>query len=247
MTDDGLHTSPRETRAEEREDRQGGGPSILLSGGDERSEPESLTSSSVRECETDDTRNGTADGRGEAAPAAALPCLSSNNCIGKGVVGYRPPPLSPYRKKSRHRLVTAVEWMVENYGLNCVGLLTLSFGVPGTGRGSLETQELREQAKDLDFVQKRWHSLNTNILSKRYPDWICIPDPFAISDDPKKDAERIIQTRAKTIEILKKAGFGKPHIRWSDGQMAAVVADLKNSQMYIEQEGEVVGKWPILQ
>ena len=74
-----------------------------------------------------------------------------------------------------------------------------------------------------------------------------IQDPFAISDDPKKDAERIIQNRAKTIDILKEAGFGKPHIRWSDGQTAAVVADLKNSQMYIEQEGEVVGKWPILQ
>ncbi|HXB58528.1 MAG TPA: hypothetical protein VNU95_03140 [Candidatus Acidoferrales bacterium] len=166
-----------ETRAKEREDRQGGGHSSLLSGGDERSEPESLISSSTREGETDDARDGAADGRGEAAPAAALPCLSSNNCIGKGNDGFQPSLLSPYRKKSRHRLISAVKWMVEKYGLNNVGLLTLSFGVPGSGRGSAETQELREQAKDLDFVQKRWHSLNTNILSKRYPDWICIPEP----------------------------------------------------------------------
>jgi len=71
----------------------------------------------------------------------------------------------------------AVEWMVKKYGINHVGLLTLTFGVPGSGRGSQATRELREQAKDLEFVQKRWHSLNTNIIARRYPDWICIPEP----------------------------------------------------------------------
>jgi hypothetical protein len=44
-------------------------------------------------------------------------------------------------------------------------------------RGSQATKELREQAKDLEFVQKRWHLLNTNIIAKRYPDWICILEP----------------------------------------------------------------------
>lgn len=71
----------------------------------------------------------------------------------------------------------AIEWMVKKHGLNNVGLLTLTFGVPSSGRGSQATKELREQAKDLEFVQKRWHSLNTNIIAKRYPDWICIPEP----------------------------------------------------------------------
>lgn len=71
----------------------------------------------------------------------------------------------------------AIEWMVKKHGLNHVGLLTLTFGVPGSGRGSQATKELREQAKDLEFVQQRWHSLNTNIIAKRYPDWICIPEP----------------------------------------------------------------------
>ncbi len=71
----------------------------------------------------------------------------------------------------------AIEWMVKKHGLNQVGLLTLTFGVPGSGRGSQATRELREQAKDLEFVQKRWHSLNTNIIARRYPDWICIPEP----------------------------------------------------------------------
>ncbi len=71
----------------------------------------------------------------------------------------------------------AIEWMVKKHGLNNAGLLTLTFGVPGSGRGSQATRELREQAKDLEFVQKRWHSLNTNIIAKRYPDWICVPQP----------------------------------------------------------------------
>ena len=70
-----------------------------------------------------------------------------------------------------------IEWMVKKHGLNNVGLLTLTFGVPGSGRGSQATRELRELAKDLEFVQKRWHSLNTNIIRKRYFDWICIPEP----------------------------------------------------------------------
>ena len=71
----------------------------------------------------------------------------------------------------------AIEWMVKKYGLNNVGLLTLTFGVPGSGRGSQATKELREQAKDLEFVQKRWHSLNSNIIRGRYQDWICILEP----------------------------------------------------------------------
>jgi hypothetical protein len=63
-----------------------------------------------------------------------------------------------------------IEWMVKKYRLNQVGLLTLSFGVPGSGKGLQETKELREMAKDLAFGQKRWHSFNTNIIAKRYPD-----------------------------------------------------------------------------
>ncbi|HEX3718584.1 MAG TPA: hypothetical protein VH595_11505 [Verrucomicrobiae bacterium] len=53
-------------------------------------------------------------------------------------------------------------------------MLTLTFGVLGSGRGSEETRVLREKAKDLDFVQKRWHSFATHIISKRYKDWVCV-------------------------------------------------------------------------
>jgi len=111
-----------------------------------------------------------------AGMSSSLPCQYSDNCIGNDFVG-KPAPLSPYRKKSRHRLEMAIEWMVNKHGINNVGLLTLSFGVPGSGRGSLATKILRELAKDLDFVQNRWASFRSNIIANRYEDWICILEP----------------------------------------------------------------------
>ena len=113
---------------------------------------------------------GTPGGAGR--PPASLPCQESNNCIEKE--RREDETLSPYRWKCRYRLIMAIEWMVNRYGLNYVGVLTLTFGVPGSGRGSQATRELRELAKELDFVQKRWHSLNSNIISKRYRDWILV-------------------------------------------------------------------------
>jgi len=110
---------------------------------------------------------------GAGQPPATLLYQKSNNCIERKNESSAH-HLSPYQKKSRHRLIQVIEWMVRKYGINHVGLLTLTFGVPGSGRGSKETRELREQAKDLEFVQKRWHSFNTNIIAKRYPDWACV-------------------------------------------------------------------------
>jgi hypothetical protein len=157
---------------------QGGGACVSFSGGDERSEPENAICQ-VSQVDLHGHAEGAASERGAAAPAAALPCQRSNNCIEEHEDENESAPnqLSPYRRKCRHRLIMAIEWMVKKYGINHVGLLTLTFGVPGSGRGSQATKELREQAKDLDFVQKRWHSLNTNIIAKRYSDWICIPEP----------------------------------------------------------------------
>jgi hypothetical protein len=155
---------------------QGGGVSVSLSGGDEHSEPESVHSSALN-VDLHGRVERAASERGEAAPDAALPCQDSDNCIGNGIGQFQFAPLSPYRKKSRHRLEMAIEWMVEKHGIERVGLLTLSFGVPGSGRGSLETFLLREQAKDLEFVQGRWHSFCSNVVVKRYQDWICILEP----------------------------------------------------------------------
>jgi hypothetical protein len=147
----------------------------------ERAEPmlRAASSSVLRSDESDADMGGAGAERGAAAPATALPCQRSNNCIEKEEEKNESPAeaLSPYRRKCRHRLIMAVERMVKKYGINHVGLLTLTFGVPGSGRGSQATRELREQAKDLDFVQNHWHSLNTNIIAKRYLDWICILEP----------------------------------------------------------------------
>ncbi len=126
-------------------------------------------------CEGSDNCEGPGAERREAPPASGLPCHNSNSCIERK--GFKPAPLSPYRKKSRDRLIMAAEGMVKKHGVNHVGLLTLSFGVPGSGRGSEETRELRERAKDLDFVQARWHSFASNVIAKRYEDWICVLEP----------------------------------------------------------------------
>ena len=151
---------------------------VSFSGGDERSEPENAIGP-VSQVDLHGRAEGAAaEAHGGAVrAAAALPCQYSDNCIGSGIGRFQSVPLSPYRKKSRHRLEMAIEWMVEKHGLERVGLLTLSFGVPGSGRGSLETFLLREQAKDLEFVQARWHSFRSNVVMKRYEDWICILEP----------------------------------------------------------------------
>jgi hypothetical protein len=176
---------------------QGGGASIPFSGGDERSEPENADygngqqekdggNGNRSEVESNSSTNpsgspavailddDTGPGRcgPPGPPAAALSCLNSNSCTEKREIKHE--RLSPFRRKSRLRLIIAVEWLVRKYGLNHVGMLTLTFGVPGSGKGSEETRVLREKAKDLEFVQKRWHSFATHIVSKRYDDWVCV-------------------------------------------------------------------------
>jgi len=163
-------------RAAEKENRPRGRLAAWLGDCDERSEPVCPISPPVVAGEDHDEEKGREAERRAAPPASALPCQESDNCIEEWKKA-KSEPLSPYRKKSRHRLVMAVEWMVWKDGLNHVGLLTLSFGIPGSGRGSQATRELREQAKDLEFVQERWHSFNTNVISRRYRDWICILEP----------------------------------------------------------------------
>jgi hypothetical protein len=136
---------------------------------------ESLTSScpvaSVLHADT----GGVADAPARSAGASvALPGQDSDNCIGKEK--YQKPStssLTPSRKKIRHKMMMGIEWMIRKHGIERVGVLTLSFGVPGSGKGSFETWALRQQAKEWDFVQNRWHSFCTNVVAKRYPDWVC--------------------------------------------------------------------------
>ena len=135
----------------------------------QRADCSSVLRSEVREA------HGHTDGaeaeRGAAAPAPALPCLNRNNCIESEKNDTpRRARLTPKQKLIRCKIIIAVSVMVQRYGLSRVGVLTLSFGVPGSGRGSKETLEPREQAKEWEFVQKRWHSFCTNVIAKRYAD-----------------------------------------------------------------------------
>ena len=110
-----------------------------------------------------------------ARTASALPCQYNHNCIEKGK--YQKPSharLTPNQKKMRQKMILAVDWLVKKHGVERVGLLTLSFGVPGSGKGSYATWALRQQAKQWKFVQDRWHSFCTNVVANRYEDWICV-------------------------------------------------------------------------
>jgi hypothetical protein len=110
-----------------------------------------------------------------AGSSAALPCQYNDKCIGEQERWkWSPSQLTPNRKLMWFKMVLGIEWMVRKYGLERVGLLTLSFGVPGSGKGSSETFELRQQAKQWKFVQGRWHSFRTNVVADRYSDWICV-------------------------------------------------------------------------
>ena len=131
---------------------------------------------------------------GAGGPAAGIPSLYCYNCIEP--VGKQPRhhvPLTPNQKVTRLKVILAVEEMVAKYGLERVGLLTLSFGVPGSGKGSYETWSLRQQAKQWKFVQARWHSFRTNVIAKRYEDWICV---FELHRDGVWHIHVIVVTKA---------------------------------------------------
>lgn len=162
---------------EHREEResQGGGLIPLLSGGVEQSEPESLIETLPVTPVAHEDAEGAGAERGGAAPASALPCQYNHNCIGKEK--YQKPStsnLTPNQKRIRHKLIMGIEWMVRKHGIERVGVLTLSFGVPGSGKGSYETWALRQKAKQWKFVQNRWHSFRTNVVAKRYEDFTCV-------------------------------------------------------------------------
>lgn len=87
--------------------------------------------------------------------AAPLPCLSSNNSIETGAkpLNGAVSGLSQQRKKSACALAWNIQAMAEKYGLDRLAFFTLTFR---------ENLECREEA------QRRFNSLRTNVLRKRY-------------------------------------------------------------------------------
>lgn len=101
---------------------------------------------------------------GAEGGAAALPCLSSNN---SNETPFTDPSGSPVlidfqtfstqHKKSATALAWNVEFLVEKYGLERLGFLTLTFA---------------QNITDPREAQRRFNSLTTGVLRDRYPDHI---------------------------------------------------------------------------
>jgi hypothetical protein len=150
-----------EPRAKKREDRQGGGVNVLLSGGDEHSEPESQTS-----FWSPDSTKPITETEGQAAeppaggPAAAIPCLFVTTASDENKKEENGPLPGP-RKKQADALTENIKWMAEHFGKERIGFLTLTLGDFDAGG---KYRNMRDRKK----AQKRFHSLLTNVIVKRY-------------------------------------------------------------------------------
>jgi hypothetical protein len=151
-----------EPRAKKREDRQGGGVNVSLSGGDERSEPESQTSQAPSDSNTLTTTDRAAAGAsgGAGCPAAALPCLFVTTAPEEKQEEEKRPLPGP-RKKQADALTENIKWLAETFGKNRIAFFTLTVGDKDAG-GRFRNLRDRKQA------QKRFHSLLTHVISKRY-------------------------------------------------------------------------------
>ena len=95
--------------------------------------------------------------RREAPPAVGLPCLFVTTASQQEA----PPPLPGPRKKQAEALSQNIQWMARTFGKERIGFLTLTLGDFGAG-GRFRNLKDRKEA------QRRFHSLLTNEISKRY-------------------------------------------------------------------------------
>ena len=155
-------SNPGEARAKRREDRQGGGSQFLLSGGDERSEPESLIKTPPDVGGGHEHTEG-AVGRepGEARPLpAALPCLFVTTAPEEEKEEDKGPLPGP-RKKQADALTENIKWMAETFGPERIGFLTLTLG-------DLDAGGRYRNLRDRKEAQRRFHSLMTHELSRHF-------------------------------------------------------------------------------
>lgn len=88
---------------------------------------------------------------GAGQVADLLPCLNSNN--------YTEPLLTGGQRRTAYALTQNVGLMVQQYGVERVGFLTLTF---------------RDHVTDIREAQRRYRSLQTHILAGRYADAVCV-------------------------------------------------------------------------
>ena len=101
-------------------------------------------------------------GFGASAPAGApnpLPCLYSNNSIREGVLQVN--KLTGGHKRSAFNLAFEIMQLAREFGLEHLGFLTLTFAD--------DVQRLKE-------ANKRFDSLNTNVLKARYRRGLVVPE-----------------------------------------------------------------------
>lgn len=89
--------------------------------------------------------------RREAPPASSLPCLSSNNCTIEKVDTTN--VLTGGHKRTALVVSLEVQSLARHYGIDRLGFFTLTF---------------REHITDLKEAQRRFHSLRSHVISKRY-------------------------------------------------------------------------------
>ena len=91
-----------------------------------------------------------------ARPVAALPCLFVTTASEEERA-----PLPGPRKKQAEALTENIKWLAETFGNERIGFLTLTLGdVDAGGR--------YRNLRDRKAAQKRFHSLLTNVIGKRY-------------------------------------------------------------------------------
>jgi hypothetical protein len=128
---------------------QGGGVQSSLSGGDERSEPESQFSFPSSVSATCQRMVWPPAGAREARPAGGLPCLLSNNCTKEDKTNV----LTGAHKRTAFMVAYEIEWLVREFGLERIGFFTLTF---------------KDHVTDLREAQRRFRSLRAHVIVKRY-------------------------------------------------------------------------------
>jgi hypothetical protein len=105
---------------------------------------------------TRDDAGGPGRSGASAPPASALPCLFETTASKDEV-----PPLPGPRKKQAEALTQNIQWMAATFGKERIGFLTLTLG-------DFEAGGRFRNLRDRKEAQRRFHSLLTNEISKRY-------------------------------------------------------------------------------
>jgi hypothetical protein len=93
-------------------------------------------------------------------PAAALPCLFVTTASERGKQEEEKPLPGP-RKKQADALTENIKWMASTFGKEGIGFLTLTLG-------DFEAGGRYRNLRDRKEAQRRFHSLMTNVVTKRY-------------------------------------------------------------------------------